>query len=314
MITYIAARISQSLPVLLLASVAVFLVVRLVPGDAAELAAGENAPPSRVAEIRADLGLDQPLPVQYGRWLSRVARGDLGTSFDKGLPVQRLIRLALPPSVELTLLAFPLALMIGVPVGALAGLRPRSPVDWLASGWAVLALGVPGFVVATLALWLFAVQLDWLPASGRIALFTDPLGGLRTGILPAVSLALAPAAVLARFTRTSVSQVQRLDYVRTARAKGLAEQRVLWRHMLPNALVPLITVSTLQLGQMLTGAVVIEQVFTRPGMGRLMLAAVQNRDYPVVQGGLLVLVIIFVAVNLAADVAYGLVDPRMRRS
>lgn len=312
MIAYVLSRVVQTLPVLFLVTVAVFLVVRLVPGDPAELSAGENAPPGRVEEIRRDLGIDKPIAEQYIDWLSRAVRGDLGMSFEKGLPVRRLLAIAIPPTIELAVIAYPLALLIGVPLGAVAGMNPRSRIDALASAWSVVAIATPGFVLASLLLWIFAVELQWLPASGRVSLFTNPIGGLRAATLPAFALAVGLSAVLTRYTRTAISQVYLQDYVRTARAKGLSEEIVLRRHALKNALIPIITIAALQLGQLLSGAVIVEQVFTRPGMGRLMVGAVQSRDYAVVQGGLLVLVGGYVFVNLLADLAYGFIDPRTK--
>lgn len=312
MVTYVLGRVVQTIPVLFLVSVAVFLVVRLVPGDPAELSAGENAPPARVAEIRQDLGIDRPIATQYVDWVSRAVHGDLGMSFEKGLPVQRLLAIAIPPTIELALIAYPLALLVGIPLGAAAGMHPRSRLDTLASAWSVVAIATPGFVLASLLLWVFAVDLQWLPASGRVSVFSHPVGGMRTALLPAIALAVGLSAVLTRYTRTAISQVYRQDYVRTARSKGLTEKVVLRRHALKNALIPIITISALQLGQLLSGAVIVEQVFTRPGMGRLMVSAVQSRDYAVVQGGLLVLVGGYVFVNLVADLAYGFVDPRTR--
>jgi peptide/nickel transport system permease protein len=313
MTVYIVNRLLQAVPVLVLVSIIVFAVVRLVPGDAAEAAAGEDAPPERVAEIRAALGLDRPIPVQYLDWVTGALRGDLGTSLQRGIPVRRLLELSIPPTVELAAVAFPLAVIIGVPLGAVAGMRPGSPFDAVASAFSITAIALPGFVIASLLLWLFAVELNWLPAAGRVAILSNPLEGLRTALLPALALAIDRAAVLTRYTRTAVATVGRQDFVRTARAKGLAESAVLWRHALRNALLPVITISALQLGQLLSGAVVVEQVFTRPGMGREMVTAVLARDYPVVQGGLLVLVASFILVNLAADIAYAVIDPRVRQ-
>lgn len=312
MATYIFARLAHALPVAVLASLAVFLVVRIVPGDPAELVAGEDAPPERVNEIRRDLGLDRPMLVQYVAWLRSLADGDLGSSLQNGQPVMRLIRDALPPTVELAVVAYPLAVLIGVAVGGVAGMRPGSRWDWFATAYAGFGLAVPGFLLAILLLWFFAIETGWLPASGRVPLWEDPVAGARTIALPAVSVAVGISAVLTRYTRTAVVQCCGLDYVRTARAKGLAERSVFLRHTLRNGLLPVITIGALQVGQLLSGAVVVEQVFTRPGMGRLMVSAIQNRDYAVVQGGILVLVFIFIGVNLAADIAYGLADPRVR--
>ena len=310
--TYIAARIAQAVPVLLLASVAVFLVLRLVPGDPAVSLAGENASPERIAEIRRQLGLEASWPEQYVRWLGAAIQGDLGTSFRTGLTVKRMLELALPPTVGLALVAYPLAVLVGIPLGVAAGVAPRSVWDWLLSGYTLLTLGLPNFLLGILLLWLFSVELGWFPAAGRVALFSDPAEALRRLALPALALGSGLAAVLARYTRTAVQETMGQDFIRTARAKGLAEFTVVVRHALRGSLIPVVTVMGLQVGHVLAGAVVIEQVFTRPGLGRLIVEAIRFRDYPVVQGTLLVLVVIFVGVNLVADLAYGLLDPRIR--
>lgn len=310
--TYVVARVAQAVPVLVLASVAVFLVLRLVPGDPAVALAGEDASPERVAEIRRQLGLEATWPEQYARWLGAAARGDLGISFRTGLTVKRMLELALPPTVELALVAYPLAVLVGIPLGVAAGVTPRSVWDWLLSGYTLLTLGLPNFLVGILLLWLFAVELGWFPAAGRVALFSDPVEALRRLALPALALGSGLAAVLARYTRTAVQETMGQDFIRTARAKGLAEFTVVVRHALRGSLIPVVTIMGLQVGHVLAGAVVIEQVFTRPGLGRLIVEAIRFRDYPVVQGTLLVLVVIFVGVNLLADLAYGLLDPRIR--
>lgn len=313
MIPYVLRRSFQMVPVVILVSISVFAILRLVPGDPAEVAAGENASQERVEEIREDLGLDRPIYQQYVDWVVDLAHRDLGVSYQRGVPVTRLLAVAIPPTLELAAFAYPLAVVVGVPLGAIAGMRPKSLFDWAMSVWTVAAISLPGFVLATLLLWVFAVELGWLPAAGRVSLIESPPESLRRTVLPAIALAVAEAAVITRFTRTAVAQVYREDFVRTARAKGLTERRVMVRHALRNALIPVITLGALQLGQLLSGAVLVEQVFTRPGMGRLMVEAVQNRDYAVVQGGLLVLVLGFLSLSLLADIAYGVADPRLRR-
>jgi peptide/nickel transport system permease protein len=313
MITYIGGRILQAIPVLLLASIAVFLVLRLVPGDPAVALAGEDASDERVQQIREQLGLTDALPVQYVRWLGNLVRGDMGESFRTRLPVSRLLSISLPPTIELTLAAYPIALAIGIPLGVLAGMRPRSFWDWGLSGYTLISIGIPNFLLGILFLYVFAVQLGWLPAAGRVSFFDDPVQSLRHLFLPALALGSGLAAVLARYTRTAVSEVMGQDYIRTARAKGLAGSTVVMRHALRNSLIPVVTIAALQVGNLLAGAVVVEQVFTRPGLGRLVVEAIANRDYLIVQSTLVVLVTIFVAVNLAADIAYGFLDPRVRR-
>ncbi len=310
---YIIGRILQAIPVLVLSSIAVFLVLRLVPGDPATALAGQDATPERVEEIRQQLGLDDTIPVQYLRWVDDLAHGDLGKSFRSGLDVSRLLKISFPPTLELAVAAYLIALAIGIPLGVLAGAKPRSFWDWLLSGYTVVTLGIPHFMSGILMLLVFTVWLHWFPTSGRVSFMANPLESIKYLALPAIALGSSMAAVLARYTRTALSEVMGMDFIRTARAKGLQNRTVIVRHALRNALVPVITISALQVGSLLAGAIVIEQVFTRPGLGRLMIDAISNRDYMVVQSTLIIFVTIFVFVNLAADLTYGLLDPRVRR-
>ncbi len=298
---------------LFLSSVAVFLVLRLVPGDPASALAGENSTPERVEEIRHQLGLDAPLPQQYIDWISDLAHGNLGTSLHNNLPVSRLLKESLPPTLELAIVAYIIALSIGIPLGVMAGANPRSFWDWLLSGYTLVTIGIPSFLTGILLLWVFSVTLGWFPTSGRVALWEHPIASLDHLALPALALGSGLAAVLARYTRTAVAEVMGHDYIRTARAKGLSQRVVVTRHALRNSLIPIVTVAALQAGGVMAGAVVVEQVFTRPGMGRLVVDSINNRDYLVVQSALIILVSIFVMVNLAADIAYGFLDPRVRR-
>ncbi len=313
MLSYVFGRVLQAIPVLALASVAVFMILRLIPGDPADMLAGEDATPADVEEIREQLGLTDPIPVQYVKWLRDLGRGDLGVSIRTGVAVSELLRLALPPTIELAVASLLIALALGIPLGTLAGVKPRSVWDWLLSLFTVATLGVPNFLLGVLLLWLFAVTLGWLPASGRVSVFDDPLLAMKHLALPAFALGTGLAAVLARYTRTTVQAAMGQDYVRTARAKGLREYQVVTRHALRNSLIPVVTIIALQMGNVMAGAVVIERVFTRPGVGRLVVDAILNRDYIIVQSTLILLVVIFVTVNLAADIAYGVLDPRVRR-
>ncbi len=313
MISYVIGRLAQAIPVMILASIAVFLVLRLIPGDPADAIAGEDASPAQVQEIRVELGLNDPIPVQYVRWVGDLFTGDLGVSLRTGVPISELLRLSLPPTLELAAASYVIAIVIGIPLGTIAGVRPRSIWDWGLSFYTIGTLGIPNFLLGVLLLWLFAVDLGWLPASGRVSFFDAPFDSMKHLILPAFALGSGLAAVLARYTRTTVQEAMAHDYVRTARAKGLAERNVVIRHVLRNSLIPVVTIIALQVGQILAGAVVIERVFTRPGLGRLVVDAIQNRDYLIVQSTLVILVAIFVVVNLVADVAYGLLDPRVRR-
>ena len=312
MIAYIFARVLQAIPVLVLASVGVFLMLRLVPGDPAELLAGQDATDADVARIRDQLGLNDSLPEQYVNWLGDIFRGDLGVSFARGLPVTRLLRTAIPPTLELTVAAYIVAVVIGIPLGVLGGVRPRSGWDWLLSGYTLVTIGIPGFVFGIIMIWIFGVQLDWFPTFGQVSIISDPAASLHHLALPAIATGAGVAAILARYTRTTIAEVMGNDYVRTARAKGLTERGVVIRHALRNSMIPVVTVMALQIGGLLGGAVIVEQVFTRPGLGRLMVNAIQARDYLVVQSTLIILVSVFIAANLAADIAYGFLDPRVR--
>ena len=313
MLAYLLGRILQAIPVLFLSSLSVFLVLRLVPGDPAEALAGDDATAERIAEIRVQLGLDRSVPQQYVAWLGDLARGDLGTSLRNGLPVSRLLKASLPPTLELAFVAYGIALTLGIPLGVMAGAKPRSRWDWLLSGYTVVTIGIPAFLTGILLLWVFSVLLSWFPTSGRVSLFENPIDSIHHLALPAFALGSGLAATLARYTRTAVAEVMGHDYIRTAKAKGLSERIVVVRHALRNSLIPIVTIAALQVGGVMAGAVVVEQVFTRPGMGRLVVESIQNRDYLVVQSALVVLVTIFVFVNLAADITYGFLDPRVRR-
>ncbi len=314
MLAYVTSRLLQAIPVLLISSFAVFLVLRLVPGDPAEAIAGQDATPEQVDQIREQLGLNDSIVVQYVRWLGDLSRADLGVSTRTGQDVSRLLGLSLPATIELAVASYLLAVVIGIPLGVIAGVNPRSLWDWVLSGYTIGTLGIPNFLLGILLLWAFAVQVDWFPVSGRVSFFDDPLSSIHHLALPAVALGTGLAAVLARYTRTTVIEAMRQDYIRTARAKGLREFHVVVRHALRNSLLPVVTIMALQIGQVLAGAVVIERVFTRPGLGRLVVDAIMNRDYMIVQSTLVILVLIFIVVNLLADVAYGFLDPRVRHA
>jgi peptide/nickel transport system permease protein len=313
-VSYITQRLLQALPVLLLASIAVFLILRLIPGDPADILAGEDASAAEVESIREQLGLKDPVPVQYVRWIGEIARGDLGISLRTGVAVTELLKLSLPATLELAVASYVIALAIGIPFGTIAGVKPRSAWDWALSFFTIGTLGVPNFLLGVLLLWLFAVNLGWFPASGRVSFVDDPIESIKYLALPSFALGTGLAAVLARYTRTTVQAAMGQDYIRTARAKGLRSHQVVIRHALRNSLIPIVTVVALQLGNIMAGAVVIERVFTRPGLGRLVVDAILNRDYVIVQSTLIILVVIFIVVNLVADITYGLLDPRVRRS
>lgn len=310
---FILRRLVEAVPVVIVASLLVFALLHIIPGDPASILAGQDATDDEVEALRQSLGLNDPLLIQLGDWWLSLARGDLGDSFRTGRPVSELIRINAPPTLELSLVSYMITLSTGIFFGVMGGVNTRSIWDWGVSLSTVIFIAIPNFVFGIAVLWLFSYWAGWLPVGGRVAIWSDPLDGGKSLILPAMTLGLTQAAVLARFTRTAVSQVTNEQYVVTARAKGLTERAVVLRHVLKNSLIPTITLSGLQVAAILTGSVVIERVFSRPGFGRLVVDSVQARDIPAVQGVLLVLVAVFILVNLAADIMYGVVDPRIRQ-
>ena len=312
MAPFIVNRLVQTIPILFLGTVLAFLVLRLIPGDPALVIAGEEATAEDLYAIREQLGLHDSWPEQYIRWLGDLVSGDLGYSFTSGLSVNRLFTINFPPTIELGIAAYAFAILIGIPLGILGGVKPRSFWDWLLSGYTMVAVGVPSFVFGIILLWIFAAELGWFPSHGRVSFLDNPVDSLHHLALPVIALAMPISAVLARYTRTTITDVVGQDFVRTARSKGLGESTVIVRHALRNSLIPVITIMALQVGELLTGVVIIEAVFPRPGFGRVVVEAIQRLDYLVVQTVLVVLVVIFVTVNLLADIIYGFVDPRVR--
>ncbi len=312
MAPFIVNRLVQTIPILFLGTVLAFLVLRLIPGDPAHVIAGEEATAEDLYAIREQLGLHDSWPEQYIRWLGDLVTGDLGYSFTSGLSVNRLFTINFPSTIELGIAAYAFAILVGIPLGILGGVKPRSFWDWLLSGYTMVAVGVPSFVFGIILLWIFAAELGWFPSHGRVSFLDDPVDSLHHLALPVIALAMPISAVLARYTRTTITDVVGQDFVRTARSKGLGESTVIVRHALRNSLIPVITIMALQVGELLTGVVIIEAVFTRPGFGRVVVEAIQRLDYLVVQTVLVVLVVIFVTVNLLADIIYGFVDPRVR--
>jgi peptide/nickel transport system permease protein len=305
-------RLAQAVPVLLVASVAIFLMIHLVPGDPAMVVLGPEARPEQVQIVRQQMGLDRPLIVQYGRWLGRVLQGDLGVSFINNFPVWSLIGLKAPATLALAAGAMTVALAISLPLGILSAVRHPSPLDHATAGFAALGLSIPTFWLGILLILLFSLHLQWLPASGYIPFLARPAVSLRHLLLPSITLGISISAVLTRFVRSAMLEVIRQGYIRTARAKGLSEQRVVGRHALKNALIPVVTVVALQVGNLLGGAVVTESIFDIPGLGQLIVFAVTTKDYTVVQGTLLLLVATFVVINLLTDLTYAVLDPRVR--
>ncbi|MGH2453304.1 MAG: ABC transporter permease [bacterium] len=301
---YIAKRLLLTIPVLFGVSFVVFAMVRIIPGDPAQAVAGEAATRELVEGIRRDLGLDRPILVQYGMFLQGLARGDLGRSIRSRLPVSIDLKVRIPKTLTLAAAGMLVATIVGVSAGIISSVRPYSYVDATVMVIALLGLSMPVYWSGLMLILLFAVQLQWLPAVG-----SDSLAHL---VLPAITLGFTSAAIIARMTRSSMLEVLRSDYIRTARAKGLAERVVVGAHALRNALIPVITVIGLQTGTLLSGAVLTESVFAWPGVGRLMVEGILARDYPVVQAAVLVVAVSFVFVNLIVDVLYAVVDPRIR--
>ncbi|MCY4522872.1 MAG: ABC transporter permease [Caldilineaceae bacterium] len=312
MVVYALRRLVQTLPVLFLSSILVFGLVRFIPGDPAMLIAGPDALPEQIVAARARLGLDKPIYVQYAIWLAQVVRGDLGVSILNGYPVFDLIARKFLATLQLTAGGLLVALCISLPLGILASVRRGGWFERLTSLVVALGQAIPTFWLGILLVLVFSLQLKWLPPSGQVAFSEKPGLALRLMILPSVTLGFYSATVLTRFLKSSMLEVMEMDYVRTARAKGLADTGILTRHVLKNALIPVVTILGLQLGAFLGGAVVTESIFDWPGLGRLMLQAIGTRDYPVLQGTVLFVVVTFVCVTLITDLTYGYLDPRIR--
>ena len=309
---YVISRLLEVVPVLFLASVLVFLIMHFVPGDPAQLVAGWDAPQETVERIRKEMGLDQPLYVQYVRWLNRVLHADLGESLVNRFPVSTLIRYKWPATIELAIASIVFSLIACIPLGVLPALKPHSMWDYFASLFSSLAMAVPSFWLGMILILFLAVRLRWFAPSGYIDALFDPVEHIHRLILPCVTLGVSFAGRLSRFVKSALSEVLNEDYIRTARAKGLRERVVIYRHAMKNALIPIVTVLGIYLGQFLGGAVVIEVVFEWPGIGRLIMGAIGNRDYPVLMGTLLSIVAVFVIINFIVDICYAFLDPRIR--
>lgn len=316
MLSFLLRRMAAVLPVLLVVSLVVFLILRLAPGDPAAAIAGNNATNEDIAKIRTQLGLDSSIPVQYGIWMGRVLQGDLGYSFYLSKPVTELIAQRIEPTLALALGTVVLAVLVAVPLGTLAAWRLGGWLDRLLSGFSVAGFSIPVFVIGYLLIYLFAIRLEWLPVQGYKSLMGPSGAGLwewmRQLILPWMTLAIVYVALIARVTRASVSEALTEDYIRTARAKGLTETAVLLRHALANAAVPIVTVIGIGVALLIGGVVVTETVYAIPGLGSLTVDAVLNRDFPVIQGLVLLFSVSYVMVNLMVDLSYLFLDPRIR--
>jgi peptide/nickel transport system permease protein len=308
---YILKRLISMIPVLFLVSLVVFIIVHLTPGDPALVMLGEEVNPTSLAALRHDMGLDQPIPVQYMTWLSSVLRGDLGHSIQNHQPVFEAILQRLPVTAELTLLAMIISLVIAIPTGILSATRRGSRSDLISTTLALLGVSMPSFFLAILLIFIFSLDLRWLPPIGFTPILEDPIANIKGLVLPAVTLGAATAAIIARLTRSSLLEVLQLEYIRTARAKGLAERGVIYGHALKNAMIPVMTIIGLQVGALLGGAIITETIFVLPGVGRLAVDAIFTRDFPVLQGVVLFLALIYLFVNLTVDVLYAYLDPRI---
>jgi peptide/nickel transport system permease protein len=305
-------RLLSAIPVLFIVSLISFGLMRLIPGDPAASIAGTSATPAQIEQLRRDLGLDEPLLLQLLHYYQGLLQGDFGKSLLLGKGVLAATMERLPVTIGLSLYALVLTLLIGVASGIIAALRQNTWVDQVAMMIAMLGISIPPFFLGLLMIIFFAVQLGWLPSGGYVPFSQDPIGWLRSTTMPAISLALLQAGLLARITRSGMLEVLRQDYVRTARAKGLPERQVILKHALANALIPIVTVVGIIISLLLSGAVVTEALFSLPGMGQLLTQAVLSRDYPMVQGGLLLVTTFLVLVNILVDVLYALIDPRVR--
>ncbi len=332
MTKFVFWRLATLLPVMLGISVIVFSFIHLIPGDPAAVMAGDYAAPGQIAELRAALGLDEPLPNQYFRYVWRLLHGDLGRSIHTRNPIASELATRLPASMELAFSAMLIAIVIGIPAGIVSAMKRGSMADAASMAGALIGVSMPVYVLGLVSMWLFAFKLGWLPVGGRLAAELQlqrvtgffVLDGLLTGnspafvdavkhlVVPAMTLSTVPMAIIARITRSSLLECLSQDYIRTARGKGLAEPRIVIRHALKNGMLPVVTVIGLQIGVILSGAVLTETIFSWPGIGRWVYEAITKRDYPVIQGMTLFIGIVFLFTSLLVDCVYALLDPRIR--
>ncbi|MFQ5592756.1 MAG: ABC transporter permease [Anaerolineae bacterium] len=309
---YALRRLVQMIPALLTVSIAVFMIIHLIPGDPAKIIAGPNATDEQLEALTRQFGLDQPLWIQYLTWLRNAFSGNMGHSFINNYPVNKMIALRVPATLELAIASAIIAVLISFPLGIISALRPGSAVDFVSTLFSALSFAVPGFWLAILLILLFSLRFHLLPPSGRPEFSEQPVEHLRSLVMPAFTLGVGIAAKLTRYLRSSMLDVLDQDYVRTARAKGLQERVVTVRHVLRNALIPVVTVLGLQTGDLLSGAIIVESVFAWPGVGRLTVQAIGWRDYSLLQADVLYIVLAFMLINLLTDLAYGFIDPRIR--
>jgi peptide/nickel transport system permease protein len=312
MARFVLGRVIGAIPVLLLVSLITFALMRLVPGDPSAVLGGLTATPQEREQIRRDLGLDEPVHVQLVKWYAGLARGDLGRSIFLGKPVLDAALERLPVSLSIGAYALLLTIVLGLLSGTVAALKQNSWVDQVTMVFAMIGISVPNFWLGLVMILLFSVHLGWLPTGGYVPFSQDPMGWFRSATMPALSLALLQIGLLARITRSTMLEVLRQDYVRTARAKGLPARLVIGKHALANAMIPILTVLGIVVSLLISGAVVTESVFSIPGIGQLLTSAILQRDYPMIQGGVLLATVLLVVINLLVDIAYAWVDPRVR--
>lgn len=312
MLKYIAVRTVNSLVTLFLAVVVVFLGVRALPGDAAIALSGQEGSPETIDAIREQLGLDQPLPTQFVLYFGQLLQGNLGRSSSSGIPVVEVIARAVPVTVQLAVMSMFVAVVLGVLFGIVAATRQGRPAEWIVNAAALLGLSIPNFWLGLMGILLFSVVWPVLPASGYVPFFDDPFDNLRRMIMPSIVLGTAFAAIIMRQTRSAMLETLSSDFIRTARAKGLSSNQVIFGHGLRNSLIVVVTVVGLQLGGLISGAVITEQVFVIPGLGKLTIDAVFTRDYALIQGVVLVVAAAYILINLLTDIVYSIIDPRIR--
>jgi peptide/nickel transport system permease protein len=312
MVRYLIPRLAESVVTFVLVTIVVFIGVRALPGDPARALAGEESDPATVEAVRHSFGLDQPIPVQYVKYVGNALHGDLGTSSRTGLPVASSIGHAIPVTLQLSVFAITIAALIGVGAGLIAAVRRRGPANWAANSVALIGLSVPSFWLGLMGVLVFAIAYPILPASGFVSVFDNPVESFRHLLMPAVVLGSGLAAVIMRQTRSAMIDALSTDYVRTAKAKGLGGSQVVVGHALRNSLIVVTTIVGLQLGALISGAVVTEQIFVLPGFGKLIIDAVFTRDYPMIQGVVLVTATAYIVINLLVDLLYSVIDPRVR--
>ncbi len=312
MLAYISRRVLATIPVMAIVALFVFSLLYIAPGDPAAIIAGDQATPDDIARIRASLGLERPFVIRFGEWVWQILRGDLGTSIFTSLPVSQLIAQRVEPTLSLMIVTLLVSVTVAVPMGVIAAWKAGSWIDRLFMAFAVFGFSVPVFVVAYLLAYVFALQLDWLPVQGYTPIANGFWPWLQNLILPSIALGFVYIALIARITRATMLEVLSQDYIKTARAKGMGQRAVLFIHALKNAAVPIVTVIGLGIALLIGGAVVTESVFVIPGLGRLTVDAILRRDYPVIQGIVLLFSFTYVLVNLGVDLVYTLVDPRIR--